>query len=71
MDLAGSARCECWSKGEQDISKIVGMVTECWIVGCRMLLMKEVETNRSDKGDEDMKGTWKRNIAISHAFLEY
>ena len=34
---AGSARGECWSKGERDISKMVEAVTECWIVGCNVI----------------------------------
>ena len=34
---AGSARGEYWSKGEQSIVETIGMVAECWIVGCNAI----------------------------------
>ena len=68
---AGSAGDEYWAKAEQDISKIVGMVVECLIVDCRMLLVKEMERSGGSKGDEVMKASWKRHIAISRPFLKY
>jgi hypothetical protein len=46
---------ECWTKGEQDKSRIVGTVAEWLIVGCRMLLVEEVERDGGDKGDQVMK----------------
>jgi hypothetical protein len=48
-------RGEYWTKGEQDISKLIGTVTECLIVGCVMLLVKELERSGDDKGGEVMK----------------
>jgi hypothetical protein len=34
------------AKGKQSISRIIGTVAECLIVGCMMLLVKEIDVIR-------------------------